>query len=205
MVKALAGRFEAVYEDHGINPFWEAFYTEPSAYTFETEVTFLLQHYHFAKRAGAGAKTPILMDHSFELDIAYAEMGLVGDRKEIFRSIYRELRKELGEPNGLVFLACGAEEAAGRIRARGRPLETELPLEFLSELQGRLERRIEKMSERVPVLRVNSEVTDFRERGSWVGNIVADLEELLGCRRHCGRQGVDRTGARKRVESNRGD
>ena len=37
-----------------MNPFWEAFYTDPSAYTFETEITFLLQHYHFAKVAGGG-------------------------------------------------------------------------------------------------------------------------------------------------------
>ena len=65
---------KGVYEDHTINPFWEAFYTDPSSCAFETEVSFLLQHYHFAKRATASTEGVVLLDHSFELDMAYAEM-----------------------------------------------------------------------------------------------------------------------------------
>ena len=180
LVRALAKRFKAVYEDHTINPFWEAFYTDPSAYTFETEITFLLQHYHCAKVAGTGVQGPIVLDHSFELDMAYAEVGLDGIRKDIFKSIYREVRKELGDPRVLVFLACGAEEAARRIRGRARSVETDLPLEFVSALQRELEHRILKMSERVPILRVNSEAMDFRVRGSWLGKLALDLDELVG-------------------------
>lgn len=179
-VEALAKPFKPVYEDHGVNPFWEVFYTNPSAHAFETEVTFLLQHYHFAKLAATTAKVPILLDHSFELDIAYAELGLVGDRKTIFESIYREVQSELGWPDVLVFITCGVKEAAKRIRARARPLEADLPFEFLSELSGRLHRRVEEVSARVPVLRVNSEEIDFRKRGSWQSRIVADIEKMLG-------------------------
>ena len=176
LVKALAERFKPVYEDHSINPFWEAFYTDPSACAFETEITFLLQHYHFAKYASSDPKGVIILDHSFELDMAYAEIGLAGARKNIFDSIYREAQQELGFPRALVLLTCSAEEAARRIRARARSLETELPMEFLSGLQRELEQRIAKMSERVPILRVNSEVTDFRKKGSWLERLVSDLE-----------------------------
>ena len=176
MLNALAGRFSAAYEDHRLNPFWEAFYSDPSANAFETEVTFLLQHYHFAKVAGAGSEGIIVLDHSFELDMAYAEVGLVGSRREIFRSIYQEVQKELGPPRALVLIDCGVEEAARRIRERARSLETELPLEFLSKLQKELENRIGKLSESVPIIRVNSEKTDFREKGSWLEKLKADLE-----------------------------
>ena len=179
LVKALAERFKPVYEDHSINPFWEAFYTDPSACAFETEITFLLQHYHFAKYANSAPKGVIVLDHSFELDMAYAEIGLAGARKDIFNSIYREAQQELGFPSALVLLTCSAEEAARRIRTRARSLETGLAMEFLSGLQRELEQRVAKISERVPVLRVNSEVTDFRKKGSWLEKLVSDLEQLL--------------------------
>lgn len=179
-VKALAGHsLKPVYEDHTVNPFWEAFYSDPSAYTFETEITFLLQHYHFAKVAGSEPQGAFILDHSFELDMAYAEVGLKGTRQEIFKSIYQEVQRELGYPSALVFLTCGVEEAARRIRARARPLEMELPLEFLSELHRELGQRIDELSQRIPIVRVDSETTDFREAGSWHRELVSELEGLL--------------------------
>ena len=85
LVQALSGTFaNAIYEDHTINPFWSAFYTNPSLCAFETEITFLLQHYHFLKITATQSEVASLLDHSFELDMAYAEIGLHGDRKRIF-------------------------------------------------------------------------------------------------------------------------
>lgn len=180
LLDALAGHYGAVYEDHKINPFWGAFYTDPSSCTFETEITFLLQHYHFAKVAAAGSKSVIALDHSFELDLAYAEVGLVGSRRGLFTSIYEEVQNELGPPQVLVFISCGAEEAARRIRERGRSLETDLPVEFLSKLQRALETRIDKMSRLVPIIRVNSEKTDFRKKDRWLAKLRQDIDSHLG-------------------------
>ena len=177
--KALVGHFRTVFEDYRINPFWEAFYTDPSAHTFETEVSFLLQHYHFAKVGGADSQGALVLDHSFELDMAYAEVGLVGSRREIFRSIYKEIQNELGPPNVIVLIDCGVEEVARRIRCRARTLETNLPLVFLSKLQDELEIRMTKLSGRVPIIHMDSEKTDFRERGSWLEQLRLDLESHI--------------------------
>ena len=166
---------ERVYEDHKINPFWEAFYTDPSTCTFETEVTFLLQHYHFAKLAAARTEGTILLDHSFELDMAYAELGLEGARKEIFTSIYREIRNEIGLPRALVCVTCSAEEALRRIRLRGRPFEQNVTVEFLAGLQRELERRIATLADSVPVVTIDSETTDFREDGLWREDLLKQL------------------------------
>lgn len=176
LVRALAGQFGTVYEDHTINPFWEAFYTDPSACAFETEIAFLLQHYHFAKAGWAEQRGVMVLDHSFELDMAYAEVGLTGSRREIFKSIYHEIQNELGPPRALVFIQCGVAEAARRIRRRGRSLETEVALEFLSELQRKLEKRIASVSGVVPIIHVDSEKIDFRKKGSWVAKLTSDLK-----------------------------
>ena len=166
---------EGIFEDHKINPFWEAFYTDPSICTFETEVTFLLQHYHFAKLAAARTEGTILLDHSFELDMAYAELGLEGARKEIFTSIYREIRNEIGLPRALVFVTCSAEEALRRIRLRGRPFEESVTVEFMAGLQRELERRIATLADSVPVVTIDSETTDFRKDGLWREDLLKQL------------------------------
>ena len=176
LTRVLASSFvEMIYEDHRINPFWEAFYTDPSTCTFETEITFLLQHYHFAKLAAARTNGAILLDHSFELDMAYAELGLEGARKEIFTAIYREIRNEIGLPRALIFVACSAEEALRRIRLRGRPLELSVTVEFLAGLQRELERRIVTLADSVPVVTIDSETTDFREDGLWREDLLKQL------------------------------
>lgn len=167
--------FVGIYENHKINPFWKAFYTNPSTCTFETEVTFLLQHYHFAKLAAARTGGVILLDHSFELDMAYAELGLEGSRKEIFTSIYQEIRNEIGLPRALVFVTCSAEEALRRIRLRGRPFEENVTVEFLTGLQRELERRIATLADSVPVVTIDSETTDFRKDGLWREDLLKQL------------------------------
>ena len=173
---------EGVYEDHTDNPFWESFYTDPSTCAFETEITFLLQHYHFAKLATARTDGILLLDHSFELDMAYAELGLEGARKEIFTSIYREIRNEIGLPRAMVLVTCSAEEALGRIRVRGRSFEQNVTVEFLAGLQRELERRIATIADSVPVVTIDSETTDFRKDGLWREDLIRQLGVDRGTR-----------------------
>ena len=183
LVDMLAGcSVEGVYEDHTVNPFWKSFYTDPSTCAFETEITFLLQHYHFAKLAAARTEGAILLDHSFELDMAYAELGLEGARKEIFTSIYREIRNEIGLPRALVFVTCSAEEALRRIRVRGRSFEQNVTVEFLTGLQRELERRIATIADSVPVVTIDSETTDFHKDGLWREDLIRQLGVDRGTR-----------------------
>ena len=181
LVGALSNRLlTGIYEDHTINPFWKAFYTDPAGCAFETEISFLLQHYHFAKRATASSEGVVLLDHSFELDMAYAEIGLEGTRKEIFAAIYREIRNEIGMPQVLVFITCSADEMLKRIRARGRSFEENISLDFLAELQRALEKRIAAVADSVPVVAIDAETTDFRNPGHWRENLIERLERQYG-------------------------
>lgn len=179
LLTALGGQFRGIYEDHTINPFWKAFYADPSSYAFETEIAFLLQHYHFAKVGGIASRRVIALDHSFELDMAYAEVGLDGSRKEIFRSIYREILNELGPPRALVYVVCRPEEAARRISERGRSFETGLPSEFLFKLQSALEVRVAELADETPIIRVDSEQHDLRSPGTWLAELRSDLDGHL--------------------------
>lgn len=166
---------KAVYEDHAANPFWSSFFVDPDAYTFETEISFLLQHYHFAKRAKVDTCGVVMMDHSFELDIAYAAVGLNGPRRAIFDAIYREIMAEIGGPKALVFVRCQAKDALARIRARARSGEETISLGFLERLSCELEQRITVVADETPVVCVDSSGTDFRMEGPWKEDLLRRL------------------------------
>ena len=181
LANMLSGRsIVGVQEDHTINPFWQAFYTNPSTCTFEAEITFLLQHYHFAKLTALKSKNVMLLDHSFELDMAYAEIGLETPRKEIFSLIYREIISEIGLPRVLILISCRADQALRRIQGRGRSFENNITLEFLADLQRAVERRIAKIASCVPVIEIDSESTDFRKDGPWRSDLINRLCTLSG-------------------------
>lgn len=55
-----------VFEDFKKSPFWEAFYRNPGKYIFETEVSFILSHYHQIKKTLESSKNnKLIYDFSF--------------------------------------------------------------------------------------------------------------------------------------------
>jgi deoxyadenosine/deoxycytidine kinase len=147
-------------ENFGSNPFWAAFYKEPGRHIFETEITFLLQHYH-ALRVSAEERRPVVADFSPILDAAYADIGLTGRRSEIFELTLNEVLTEIGPPTLLVHLECPAEVEMERIRRRGRNEENGVTVGFLSALNAAVSARVEALATRGCVYRIDSSATDF--------------------------------------------
>lgn len=148
-----------IFEDFQKNPFFEDFYEDPIAYSFETEVTFLLQHYNLIKKQ----KTQSLLacDYSLLLDIAYADVNLMGNRLKIFFEIVEELQKELGLPAQIVHLVCPEEVLLQRIIRRSRDAETSITIDYLSSLQKAISLRVKNLSSQVPVITINSHAVNF--------------------------------------------
>lgn len=153
--------FEPVLENFKKVPFWEAFYTNPGKYIFETEITFMLLHYHQIKRQNVKENGVLVCDFSFYLDRAYAKVGLSGSQLEAFERVYLEVRKELGSPFLLVHLKCDAETELVRIRARARPEESSINLDFLDRLNKELEKEVSAIQAECPVITINSVIKDF--------------------------------------------
>lgn len=152
--------FNCIYESFATNPFWDAFYSDPVSYAFETEISFTLQHYHQIKKQ-AIARKPAVCDYSFLLDIAYAEMGLQGSQLAAFRAVYEEIKKELSPPALIVHLQCNPEIELARIRARGREVEKNITVEFLSALDDAVTEQINIAKGHVPILAIDSVHNNF--------------------------------------------
>lgn len=134
----------AVYEDFEANPFLQEFYALPELYSFETEISFLLQHYHLIKKTWK-KQNRLVCDYSFVLDHAYAEMTLKNrNERNLFFKIESEILRHLAKPDLLVYLKCEPAILLQRIIERGRSIEKGITIEYLSNLIILLEEQLIK-------------------------------------------------------------
>ena len=125
-------------ESHAHNPFIEAFYQDPVHYAFETEMTFLMQHYHDMKnrlvRCHAENTPAIVFDYSLLLDRAYADVTLTNKQNQGFAAAYEAAKHEIGRPDILIHLECNTPQQMQRIRERGREIEQGIPADYIEQL-----------------------------------------------------------------------
>lgn len=153
---------EPILENFRTNPFWEAFYSNPGKYIFETEVTFTLQHYHQIKKESASEKINIC-DFSFFLDAAYAGIGLQDTQLDTYLTVYEEIRRELPPPILLVHLECDAETEMKRIRARARAVENSITPQFLDALNKAVERQVNLSRGTSHIITIDSAQKNFAD------------------------------------------
>ncbi|HEV7698971.1 MAG TPA: deoxynucleoside kinase, partial [Pyrinomonadaceae bacterium] len=106
--------FVCVTESFRLNPFWSLYFSNPDKFSFETELTFILLHYHQIKLL-ADNPLPLVCDFSLIQDLAYAMDALAGKRLDIFESIFDEALTEVGPPDLVVCLQCRPEALLERI------------------------------------------------------------------------------------------
>lgn len=166
--------FRAVLENFRSNPFWQQFYSDPRKFAFETEITFLLQHYNKIKVAGE-TDGPFACDFSYLLDRAYADVTLGDDQRRAFLAVYDEARKNTGPADLIVFLRCGAEEEFARIRRRGRSVEAGIKMDYLVALNEAVAHRIAVAKSESKVIEIDSERNDFANDPDTQRKMVADI------------------------------
>lgn len=161
LAKLLQGaNLTSVFEDFRKNPFYRAFYHDPVGTAFETELTFLLQHYHQEKTSAKHMKS-FCADFSLVLDDAYACVTLTSEKLRIFRSVHEQIEAELPSRALLVHLQCPPEVGLQRIRRRRRTAERNISLAYLAEINDALDAHTKRLSRSERVLVIDSNTLDF--------------------------------------------
>lgn len=156
------GIIPAVNECFNSNPFLESFYEDPAFVSFETEITFALQHYHDIKIATI-KNNPIICDYSVFLDLAYADVTLKESEFKAFISVHDEIISQIGYPGVLIYLRCDPVILLNRIRVRQRQFEQGITVEYLSQVINALEKRIFSLKN-VMIVEIDSDKVDFVEK-----------------------------------------
>lgn len=170
---------DPIYESFQSNPFWEAFYSDPQKYTFETEISFMLQHYHQIKKQYADSKN-MVCDYSFLLDMAYAEMGLQGSRLNAFKVVYEEIKKELPPPALIIHLQCDPITELTRISNRGRTVEKSITVDFLRSLNTAIETQIDQARPHSKIITIDSGRVNFVDDDAAKAELVQLVSQALG-------------------------
>ncbi|PTQ88102.1 deoxynucleoside kinase [Nitrosomonas ureae] len=168
----------SILESFQTNPFWRAFYADPVGTAFETEITFLLQHYHQIKVA-RNRGNAIASDFSMYLDLAYAHVTLPQDKQEIFLSVYREVEKELGTPALLIHLKCDPKIELKRIRERGRDVENSITIEYLQQINTQLEKILSEKARLHKLLVIDSGLLDFAHEENVKQSVLDQIDDAL--------------------------
>lgn len=150
--------FTSVEEKYLQNPFLKKFYQNPALYSFETEITFLLQHYHAVKISN---DRNLICDYSLTLDKAYADVTLSPKRQQIFFSIAKELENEIGQPSKILYLKCPENILLKRIQERNRSFESSIDIGYLQALSETIDTRMKEMAKKIDVLEINSHEINF--------------------------------------------
>jgi deoxyguanosine kinase len=156
-----AANLHVVFESYRLNPFWTKFYLAPEKYAFETELAFLLQHYHGVKEAALGFAGPTVCDYSFVLDRAYVDVTLTSTQREAFLAVYNQIVMEVGPPALVINLTCSPTEELARIKRRSRSVETSVQLDFLACLNNSISEHIVQCRRVHSVLDIDSENQNF--------------------------------------------
>lgn len=167
-----------VFENFKINPFWKPFYSNPDKFNFETEVTFLLQHYHDIKVANESRKQ-FVCDFSFYQDLAYAVMGLKGNRLNIFKEVMKESISEVALPALLIYLECDEFTLYDRIKNRGRDEESAISTDFLHYLNSHIIDVVQKEQSILNVLTINSSKINFATDQSGQSEVLSIISKKV--------------------------
>lgn len=161
------------------NPFWRQFYKRPRLVAFETEITFLMQHYNQIKMFPEGARLQAC-DFSFYLDRAYIDVTLSEQQRDAFIAVYDQAIRELGTPSVLVYLRCGENEQLRRVRRRRRDAEKGITLDYLHALNRALESHVSEIRKNVNVVEIDSEIRDFARDEKVTREVLEEIYRALG-------------------------
>jgi deoxyadenosine/deoxycytidine kinase len=149
-------RLAYAHERSSDHPFLDAFYSNIERYKFETELCFLLLHYH--QYRDLDPALDVVLDYSPVKDLVFADLNLEGDDYELFSQTYARTSGSLPAPEVVIFLQLDIDLVLQRIAARGRPYERGIDPGYLAQLASAYERRLFELGERVERVLVTPEM-----------------------------------------------
>jgi deoxyguanosine kinase len=146
---------EFAHERSADVPFLDDFYRDVERYTFETELCFVLVHYHQYRDLEGST----ILDFSPVKDLVFADVNLTGPEYELFRSIYDHTSGSCPQPDFAVFLDLETDHLLERIEQRGRAYEVGFDPAYLEAVGEGYLARYEELGERVARVRVSRDDT----------------------------------------------
>lgn len=174
LVKILhLNNFKKLFEDFNKINFLKPFYKNPKIFAFETELQFLLQHYHQIKKNKSNNS---ICDFSFYLDSFYALTTLTQNEMLCFTNIHNEILTQLKKPDLIIHLVCPINILFERIQNRGRNFEKKINIDFLNRIESSINKFIDK---KLNILNINSHKYNYLYSSNDMLYINKEIDEAI--------------------------
>lgn len=149
--------YNILLEDFSKISMLDDFYSNPAAFSFETEISFTLQHYYQVKKVLDLNKISVC-DFSSVGDYAFALVTLNDKEMQIYDQVFSYIQERLGKPQKLIWLSAPIDTLVSRINKRGRENEQGIDASYLSKFVDSLEKAIKKFYSDVPLININTKI-----------------------------------------------
>jgi deoxyadenosine/deoxycytidine kinase len=181
VVDRLASLLEArkVVEDWSTNPFLRAFYDSRPGAAFQSELFFLLSRYRQQQELLQRQlfERTTLVDYVFERSRLFAYLNLDDSELLIYDKLYALLAESVPRPDLVVYLQAPSEVLMRRVKARGRPEESQLSEEYLAEVNRAYNHFFFHYSA-TPLLVVNTEGADFARSDEDTADLLRQIRAM---------------------------
>lgn len=143
------------------HPFLDAFYSDVEKYTFETELVFVLLHYHQFRDLPKSEKGIVITDYSPVKDVVFADMNLEGADLKLFSDLYERTSGSLRLPDLTIYLDVGVPLALDRISSRGREYEKGFDPAYLESLEAAYANRFDELGEEVAKIEISPSMDEL--------------------------------------------
>ncbi len=166
-------------EDYGIHPFLKDFYSDPR-YTFETELNFLLIHYHQLLKMMAGSCPILISDYFFNKDELFADANVMNEKElDIFRDLYEYLRSQLIKPDIVICLTGSTDMIYQRVINRNRIEERNISYEYLNKINLYYKKFFADWKAEYKTIEINMNVHDFVKNPTLIEGVLKKVMSFI--------------------------
>jgi len=170
---------EVEYERAREHPLLEDFYDAPLETALQTELGFVLIHYHQISRVVAKRQKTMVTDFTLAKDLLFGRMNLEGDDRKLFLSVYNHFASLSSPPTVLIKLDASDDLLWQRVQFRDRPFERSMPRDYLSRLNREYD-DIASLSRAGRVITLSSDDFDVVNNAEDEARIVTMIAEGIG-------------------------
>ena len=162
-----------ILEETESNPFISKFYEDKEAYSFQTQIFFLLSRYNqYMQLAQRDLfNSVVVIDYLFQRDKIFARLNLEDHEYNLYEQIFTLIDAKAPKPDLVIYLQASTEVLQERVAKRGRDYEAFMDPDYLDSVNKAFNNFFFYYSE-TPLLVINTNDIDFVEK-------KCDLDELI--------------------------
>jgi len=163
-------------EDFASHPFLDDFYADPR-FTFETELNFLLIHFHQLYKTMGKNLHLLVSDYFFDKDKMFADANILSEMEMgIFMKLYHYLRSRLISPNVVICLSGSTDMIFQRILDRNRDSERSISYEYVDKINRHYELFFSEIRENYVTIDIDMNTNDFIKNPALITSVSEHLQ-----------------------------